>query len=241
MRLASPVDGSYITHYQELARELGIAIAASYMEEVSGPGGDPWPPRNSVALIDRHGRLVYNYAKVHTCQFSGLEALHTGGRRVYTGVLETAAGNVTVASIICFDREQMETARMAVVGGAEVILTPNACGLNQATLDHFAVRGMENSAAVCMTNYADAPRWHDATNGHSVAYDHLGHPLVMAAGDPGIYLATIDVSALRTHRQTAFGSALLSTRESPHPALCDFARRPEFGGAGILGRASVPL
>ena len=48
------------------------------------------------------------------------------GRRVYVGRLDTRrAGNVTVGSIICFDREQMETARMASQQGAEVILTPN--------------------------------------------------------------------------------------------------------------------
>jgi hypothetical protein len=39
----------------------------------------------------------------------GDEALHTTGRRVYSRSLNTKAGNVTVASIICFDREQMET------------------------------------------------------------------------------------------------------------------------------------
>ena len=148
------------------ARELDIAIGASYMEAVRGPGGEVWPPRNSVAMIDRHGEIIYNYAKMHTCQFSALEALHTGGRRVYTGVLNTRSGiNVTVASVICFDREQMETARMARQAGAEVLLVPNACGLSDDTLGQFAVRAMENAMATAMTNYADIPEWSDSTNG----------------------------------------------------------------------------
>ena len=73
MRLATPTQGGYIGYFRRLAVELGIAIAATYMEEVRSPGGEEAPPRNSVALIDRHGALVYNYAKIHTCQFSGLE------------------------------------------------------------------------------------------------------------------------------------------------------------------------
>ena len=241
MRLATPLNGGYIAHFRSLARELDMAIAATYMEEVTGPGGDPWPPRNSVALIDRHGNVVYNYAKVHTCQFSGLEALHTGGRAVYSGVLDTKSGNVTVASIICFDREQMEVARMATQVGAEVLLTPNACGLDNSTLDHFSVRGMENAMAVTMTNYADVPQWRDATNGRSIAFDHLGHPLAVAAGDEGVYLARIDVTALRAHRQSLFARALVDAAAVLRPGLCDLPRRPEFGGEGALGRMSVPL
>jgi predicted amidohydrolase len=242
MRLATPLGGGYIAHFRSLARELDMAIAATYMEAITGPGGEPWPPRNSVALIDRHGNVVYNYAKVHTCQFSGLEALHSGGRTVLSGVLDTkTCGNVRVASIICFDREQIEAARMATLGGAEVLLVPNACWLDNATLDHFAVRGMENAASVAMTNYADVPQWRDATNGRSVAYDHLGNTLVVAQGEEDMYLARVDVAALRAHRATPFASALVGSANVPRAELCDLPRRPEFGGAGALGRMSVPL
>ena len=165
MKVTSPAYDWLISHVFA-AVELDIAIGASYMEAVRGPGGEIWPPRNSVAMIDRHGEIIYNYAKVHTCQFSALEALHTGGRRVYTGVLNTRSGtNVTVASVICFDREQMETARIARQAGAEVLLVPNACGLSDDTLDQFAVRAMENAMATAMANYADIPEWSDSTNG----------------------------------------------------------------------------
>ncbi|MDC0510853.1 hypothetical protein OAN61_00445 [bacterium] len=36
-----------------------------------GWGGGP--PRNSVALIDRHGELGYVYSKVHTCVWAADE------------------------------------------------------------------------------------------------------------------------------------------------------------------------
>ena len=48
-----------------------------------------------------------------------------------------------------------------IIKGVEVLLTPNACGLDNATLDHFAVRAMENAMGVAMTNYASTPAWHD--------------------------------------------------------------------------------
>lgn len=241
MRLATPLSGGFVAHYRALAKELGIAIAATYMEKVTNSAGEPEPPRNSVALIDRHGEVVYNYAKLHTCQFSALEALHTGGRQVYVGTLDTAKGPVKVASIICFDREQMETARMAALNGAELLLTPNACGLDNSTLEHFATRAMENGLAVAMTNYADVPDWHDATNGRSVAYDYLGNPLVLAGGDEGIYTAKVNLAALRAYRATAFGAGLLAGVQQLNPELCDFPRRTEFSGYGALGRMSGVL
>ena len=57
MGLATPLHGGYIEHFTRLAKELDIAIGATYMEEVLGPGGERWPPRNSVAMIGEDNRL----------------------------------------------------------------------------------------------------------------------------------------------------------------------------------------
>jgi N-carbamoylputrescine amidase len=59
-------DDPFITHFQSLARELQMAIALTYLEQ--------WPeaPRNSMSLLDLHGKLVMTYAKVHTCDFSAM-------------------------------------------------------------------------------------------------------------------------------------------------------------------------
>ena len=59
--------GYYISTLRALAKGLGLAIAASLMQadtDSQGVGGGP--PRNSVALIDRDGKLLYTYSKVHT-------------------------------------------------------------------------------------------------------------------------------------------------------------------------------
>nr|WP_217155959.1 carbon-nitrogen hydrolase family protein [Sphaerobacter thermophilus] len=91
-------DDAFVVHFRELARELDMAIALTYLER--------WPgaPRNTVSLIDRHGEIVLTYAKVHTCDF-GLEAALTPGDDFPVCTLDTAAGPVRVGAMICFDRE----------------------------------------------------------------------------------------------------------------------------------------
>ena len=63
------VGGGFISHFRALARELDMAIAASFLEgddaDAHASGFAPTPPKNSVALIDRHGDVVYRYSKVH--------------------------------------------------------------------------------------------------------------------------------------------------------------------------------
>ena len=59
---AQPLDGPFVSAMRALARELGVSIAAPYLEAVAPDGAEP--PLNSVAVIDRHGELVYDYSKV---------------------------------------------------------------------------------------------------------------------------------------------------------------------------------
>src|SRR4051794_38026705 len=56
--------------------------------------------------------------------------------------------------MICYDREFPESARVLMLGGAELILTPNACGLDADRLGQFRARAYENMVGVAMANYA---------------------------------------------------------------------------------------
>lgn len=53
--------------------------------------------------------------------------------------LDTAAGPVQVGAMICYDRESPETARILALGGAEVILVPNACPMEGGTSQYTLV------------------------------------------------------------------------------------------------------
>jgi predicted amidohydrolase len=191
-------NGEFIRHFQALARELKMAIALTYLEK--------WPgaPRNSASLIDRYGHIILTYAKVHTCDFD-LEVACTPGDDFYVATLDTAQGEVKIGTMICFDREFPESARILMVKGAELILTPNACDLEINRLTQFRARAYENMVGLAMTNYA-AP---DA-NGHSIAFDGMAFDengqsqdmLIVAAGEEeGIHLAEFDLERLRTYRE----------------------------------------
>jgi predicted amidohydrolase len=124
-----------------------MAIGVTYMEAYHPL------PRNTVTLFDRHGQEVYTYAKVHTSDFKPMEASMTPGDKFFVGTLDTRIGPVQVGSMICFDRENPESARILMIKGAELILTPNACGLDELRLDQFKIRAWENVVGVAMTNY----------------------------------------------------------------------------------------
>src|ERR1700730_4530215 len=176
-----------------------MAIAITYLENWNGA------PRNSVSLIDRHGEIVLTYAKVHTCEFDH-EAALTPGNGFPVSTLDTEQGKVKIGFMICYDREFPESARILMLEGAELILTPNACTLDEHRLSQFKTRAYENMVGVAMTNYA-APQ----NNGHSVAFDGIaygaatpfedGEPRdtrIIEAGElEDVYLAAFDMDCIR--------------------------------------------
>lgn len=190
-------EGPFMAHFRALARELSMAIAITYLER--------WPgaPRDTVSLIDRHGEMRLTYAKVHTCDWD-CEAALTPGDDFHVCTLDTAQGEARVGAMICFDREHPESARILMLQGAEIILTPNACGMEENRLGQLRARAYENMLGVALANYA-APQ----ENGHSVAYDGMAFredetsrsTLIVEAGEAeGVYLAPFDLDALRAYR-----------------------------------------
>ncbi len=188
---------AWFARFLDLARELDMAIAATYLERWDGP------PRNSVSIIDRRGEVLLTYAKMHTCDFS-VERHCTAGDALPVCELDYGSGSVKLGCMICYDREVPETARVLMLNGAEVILTPNACGLERHRIAQFQTRAYENMVGVAMTNY---PR--PKANGHSLTFDCVcftedgssRDTLVVEAGDrEGIFLAEFDMTAIRDYR-----------------------------------------
>lgn len=192
-------DSQFITHYRMLAKELHMAIAITYLEHWHGA------PRNTVSLIDRHGEIILTYAKIHTCDFGAMEAACTPGDDFYVCKLDTEQGEVKIGTMICFDREFPESARILMLKGAELILTPNSCTMEVNRIGQFRARAYENMVGVALANYA-APQ----ENGHSVAFDPCAFDtqgnsrdtLVIEAGEnEGVYLATFDIDLIRAYRE----------------------------------------
>ena len=189
----------FFLEFRSLARELDMAIALTYLEK--------WPgaPRNSVSIIDRHGEVVLTYAKVHTCDF-GCEAQLSRGEDFHVCTLNTANGDVKLGAMICFDREFPESARILMLKGAEIILVPNACLMEENRKQQMRTRAYENMVGVALANYAAGN-----DRGHSMAFDCMAFnsdessrdTVIIEAGESeGIFLADFDMEKIRHFRET---------------------------------------
>ncbi len=206
--MATGKDSPFVMAHKELAKELNMAIAITYLESFSPQ------PRNTVTLFDRHGREVLHYAKVHTCDF-GDECMLYPGEDFYVADLDTGKGNVKVGAMICYDREFPESGRILMLKGAELVLVPNACPMEINRLSQLRGRAYENMYAIATCNY---PQGKPDCNGHSSVFDGIAYPLdgsgprdtclLETGGEEGIYIADIDMDAVREYcRAEVHGNA----------------------------------
>ncbi len=117
--LAEPVDGPTVRTFQAKARELGIVTVLNLFER----GGDR--TFDSSPVIDADGTLLGVTRMVHITEYACFheQGYYTPGD---TGapVYETRAGRVGVA--ICYDRHFPEYMRALAVGGADLVVVPQA-------------------------------------------------------------------------------------------------------------------
>ncbi len=193
-------DEEPLASLRQHARDLDLAIAMSYLRKTDAA------PENSCVLIDRHGRKVLAYSKVHTCPFE-VEKYCQPGNSFPVADLDTRAGGVRVGIMICFDREFPESARILTLNGAELILVPNACVVEEHRISQLRTRAFDNEVALAMVNYPE-PRFNGQSTGiDAVFFDEQGRSLdpVVAAGGSAeeIVLATFDVDPIRRYRAGA--------------------------------------
>lgn len=198
--LALSEESSFVQGFKELAKSLEMAIGITFLEQ-----NEP-KPLNSIILFDRNGEKVLHYSKVHTCDFD-MEKVLSSGEVFYVTELDTKCGSIKVGSMICFDREFPESARILMLKGAELILAPNACPMEINRLSALRTRAYENMLAVATCNY---PKGQPDCNGRSSLFD--GVPwlpeeegvrdmcVLEAPEEAGVYIAELDLDMLRRHR-----------------------------------------
>lgn len=205
---AISADSPFVTAFADLAKDLNMAIAITFLEKY-----EPLP-RNTICIFDRFGNKILTYAKVHTCDF-GDECRLTPGDDFYVANLDTTQGSVMIGSMICYDREFPESARILMLKGAELILVPNACPMEINRLSQLRTRAFENMLGVATVNY---PIGQPDCNGHSSAFDGIAYrasddssrdTLIIEAGErEGIYMADFPIEEIRTYRsQEVHGNA----------------------------------
>ena len=199
--LAITADSEFVCAFRELAKELQMAIGITFLEK-----HDP-KPLNSILLFDRKGNERLHYSKVHICAFAD-ETVLSPGEDFYVTDLDIGRGTVKIGSMICFDREFPESARILMLKGAEVILAPNACPMEINRLSALRTRAYENKTAVVTCNY---PKGQPDCNGHSSVFDGVAWLsdvpgvrdmcIFEAPEAEGVYLAGIDMDMLREYRE----------------------------------------
>lgn len=191
----------FILKFKELAKQLNLAIGITYLLN------DNNKYKNTITLFDRFGEEVYTYSKVHTCDF-GDEKVLTRGDDFYVKTLNTKIGNIKVGSMICYDREFPESARIMMLKGAELLLVPNACPMEINRLSQLRGRAYENMLAIATCNY---PSPHPDCNGNSSIFDGVAYfegfsgsrdtCVLQAPTEEGIYIGEIDLEMLRKYRE----------------------------------------
>ena len=199
--LAVSADSRFVGEFRKLSVELQMAVGITLLESHSPK------PLNSMILFDRKGMEILHYSKVHTCAFD-LEKVLAPGDGFYVSELDIGRGIVRVGSMICFDREFPESARILMLKGAEVILAPNACPMEINRLSALRTRAYENKVAIATCNY---PEGKPDCNGHSTVFDGVAwlrnEPGVRdmcvfeAPEEEGVYIAEIDMDMLRDYRE----------------------------------------
>ena len=141
-------DSDYLLKFKELAKELNMAIAITFLEKTKNL------PKNSIIIYDRFGNKILKYSKVHTVDFK-MEKYTEPGTDFYVEELDYGRGKVNIGSMICYDREFPESARILMLKGAEIILVPNACYMQKIRLEQLKVRAYENMVGIVTVNYAN--------------------------------------------------------------------------------------
>ena len=191
---AVAIESGYVTAVKDAAAKYKIGVCATFLSKTE----DKF--QNTAIVIDRSGKILLNYAKVHTCDFS-LEKLLQHGSEFQVCDFE----GVQIGVMICYDREFPESARVLMLKGAEIILVPNACDMNPLRLNQLSTRAFENMVGVAMANYP-GKGWGGSCAFSPVVFDENGNCLdnvIIKANDvlEDILIAEFDMDRMRAYRE----------------------------------------
>lgn len=122
--LAEPVPGPTTALFSEAARRLGVVVVLNLYERDGDCAFDTSP------VLDADGTLLGRTRMMHITDYEGFyeQGYYTPGD---TGapVYETAVGRLGVA--ICYDRHYPEYLRALALGGADLVVVPQAGALGE--------------------------------------------------------------------------------------------------------------
>lgn len=145
-RMALTQDDATLQALAQLAQEKHQALAFGYAEQTADG------LYNALRIIDRHGRALANYRKVHL--WSGFETtLFRPGGRLVNVVLE----GINFGLLICYDLDFPEAARALAANGMDCLLCISATSAGYDVVPRHTVpaRAYENGCYVAFANRGD--------------------------------------------------------------------------------------
>lgn len=157
-------------------------------------------PQNSAYVVDKSGKVLMKYSKVHTCDFSDEACLESGNSFQVCDFC-----GIRLGIMICYDREYPESARILMLKGAEIILVPNDCCAMKPRLCALSTRAYENMVGVAMAN----PNGENAGNSCAfspICWDDDGNcvdNVLLMADDltEDLFYAEFDMDKIRSYRE----------------------------------------
>jgi predicted amidohydrolase len=216
---ARPLGEGAFAEMRGLAQVHSLYVAGTALE--AQPGGRPF---NTAALYDPEGRLAGAYRKVHLFPPMGEKRHMAAGESL--PVFDLPWGPTALA--ICYDLRFPELWRRYMEAGAQLVLIPAEWPARR--VEHWRLllraRAVENQFFVAGCNRAGTDAIGTAGKaapaaaalsygGHSAAVDPWGRVLVEGGTEPGLHMATLDLSEVARSR------GLLPFLDDRRPEVCD--------------------
>ncbi len=211
---AEPVEGNQVQLCCELARSFNVGVLLGSFSELSS---DPDRVYNTSVLIDRNGRVIATYRKIHLFDVDvDADTQFCESDTVLPGEPEPVVADFEgwrIAMTICYDLRFPELYRAASDAGADILAVPAAFTARTGAV-HWEVllraRAIENQAwviapAQCGHHFGRRESW-----GHSMVVDPWGTVVAQRGASEGVVFADIvrrDLAAARaripalTHRR----------------------------------------
>jgi predicted amidohydrolase len=182
--------------FARLAREKGSYILMGSILEVD----DHDQRYNASVLIDRRGRTLAQYRKIHLFSYRSKEKRSlVAGRDVVTAPTELGV----IGFSICYDLRFPELYRALVKKGAEIVVCPAAWPYPR--VDHWVTlnraRAIEGQCYFVGCNQVGAPMPTTTFVGRSMITDPWGEVVAAAGHEETIIEAMIDVTLVHQIRE----------------------------------------
>lgn len=188
---AEPIPGQTVTAVGAIARELGVWVVGSVIEQASPR------PRNAAFVVGPDGRLVATYRKIHPFSYGDESNHYVGGSECPVFEID----GVKAGLQICYDLRFPETFRSLSSRGAQLVLVPanwpSRRAAHWSTL--LAARAIENQMAVCGINRVGRDPSLEYP-GLSAIHDARGDVLARGDATEGIVMADVDFAEVDTWR-----------------------------------------